>query len=899
MSRQDSKLSINSNISSRWREDLQNYQAIKVTIYKNGDQWFDGMELRFKPQKEYKSLDALFNKLNPRIDFTTAVNYLFDTDGNMVRRVEDLEDGQSYVASNSKKFLPANYGRKGEAFWLNGYRHPPYRSYRRRSASSKSSSSDGKPGSGDGKVIKIINNEDTSIIERVLLNLKTSQSFEDVIKDLGQVLKIPNADRMYSLSGREVKSFSHLRHDFFDEDVFAISSGATKVDKSIYQMSRHTSASSSSRRSTRLRSGASSSTPKRELETSSGNLKILINGVRKIYHPPGRLPREDNRPPGRHLHLEWVHGYRGTDRFNNLVVLHKGEIVYYVGSVAVIMYIQEDTQRHYVEHNEDIQCIALHPRDDFIATGQIDGKDDESRSHIRIWSVTTLETVTVLGHGELENGVLSVAFSALNKGQYLAAVDGSIEHVLSVWDWDKGELLARVVTNVIRMCGVTFHPFDNNLIITHGTGHLCFWSRRKDSFFERVDVAEKEAPNVTFQAIDFMESGDLIVGDSNGFISSYSVTDEGEYFRSLHYAAHSKEITSILMMVEGTLISASAKDRKLRAWDTHLDFKKVAENELPAPMGAAVAMAQQWPGRSDANVYIGTDRNIIVEGSLQKRFEIVTFGHISKINGVATCPNDVSFVTVGSDRLIACWRRTKLIWKQNSPVEPLCIGYNPQGTVVAAGLSDGNMVILKAETGDHVTTARVCGSAITAIRFCLDGDLVACASHNGSIYLYKVSRDGFSYKKHGKLTGGQLLANLDWDESSEYIQTCSTDYNLNFWNANTNRMEKVGSLLREKVWLNQTCPVGWAVAGLWNNHNYKEDTILTSVNVSQNNELVASGDTAGYIRLSRWPTLSPKAEFHEIKVASHEISALKFFYDDSYVVGTGGMEGGIYKFRIL
>ena len=140
MSRQDSKLSINSNISSRWREDLQNYQAIKVTIYKNGDQWFDGMELRFKPQKEYKSLDALFNKLNPRIDFTTAVNYLFDTDGNMVRRVEDLEDGQSYVASNSKKFLPANYGRKGEAFWLNGYRHPPYRSYRRRSASSKSSS---------------------------------------------------------------------------------------------------------------------------------------------------------------------------------------------------------------------------------------------------------------------------------------------------------------------------------------------------------------------------------------------------------------------------------------------------------------------------------------------------------------------------------------------------------------------------------------------------------------------------------------------------------------------------------------------------------------------------------------------------------------------------------------
>jgi WD40 repeat protein len=59
-----------------------------------------------------------------------------------------------------------------------------------------------------------------------------------------------------------------------------------------------------------------------------------------------------------------------------------------------------------------------------------------------------------------------------------------------------------------------------------------------------------------------------------------------------------------------------------------------------------------------------------------------------------------------------------------------------------------------------------------------DGDMVAAASHNGSVYLYRVSRDGFSYKKEAKLTGpgGQQLTHLDWDETGDYLTTCSADY---------------------------------------------------------------------------------------------------------------------------
>ena len=51
---------------------------------------------------------------------------------------------------------------------------------------------------GDGRIIRIINYEDKEMSERVLLNLKTSQPFEDVLVDLGQVVKIKSASQLYT-----------------------------------------------------------------------------------------------------------------------------------------------------------------------------------------------------------------------------------------------------------------------------------------------------------------------------------------------------------------------------------------------------------------------------------------------------------------------------------------------------------------------------------------------------------------------------------------------------------------------------------------------------------------------------------------------------------------------------
>ena len=89
----------------------------------------------------------------------------------------------AYVCSQNKRFIAANYGKKGDAFYIDGQRPKkrlprmtPIKPKNRRGSSSAPSSGGSTRGrSADGRIIRIVNADDHSISERVLLNLKTTQ----------------------------------------------------------------------------------------------------------------------------------------------------------------------------------------------------------------------------------------------------------------------------------------------------------------------------------------------------------------------------------------------------------------------------------------------------------------------------------------------------------------------------------------------------------------------------------------------------------------------------------------------------------------------------------------------------------------------------------------------------
>lgn len=145
-----------------------------------------------------------------------------------------------------------------------------------------------------------------------------------------------------------------------------------------------------------------------------------------------------------------------------------------------------------------------------------------------------------------------------------------------------------------ELTGAVFHPLDDNLMITHGKGHLTFWNRRKDGFFERTDIIKPVSlpkktskSNKKFQpsrtlitALQFEQDGDVITADSDGFITIYSVDSDGAYFVRLEYEAHIKGVSSLVMLSEGTLLSGGDKDRKIVAWDSLQNYKKITETKV-------------------------------------------------------------------------------------------------------------------------------------------------------------------------------------------------------------------------------------------------------------------------------------------------------------------------------
>ncbi|RVE40206.1 hypothetical protein evm_015144 [Chilo suppressalis] len=87
-----------------------------------------------------------------------------------------------------------------------------------------------------------------------------------------------------------------------------------------------------------------------------------------------------------------------------------------------------------------------------------------------------------------------------------------------------------------ELTGAAFHPLDDNLLITHGKGHLAFWNRRKDGFFERTDII-KQPSRTHVTALQFEQDGDVVTADSDGFITIYSVDSDGAYFVRMEFEA--------------------------------------------------------------------------------------------------------------------------------------------------------------------------------------------------------------------------------------------------------------------------------------------------------------------------------------------------------------------------
>ena len=189
-------------------------KARTINIYRNGDSHFPAKQVAVS----HKSLESLYVFLNDKYPVTGGVKFLLSVpDGKVIQNISDIEEGGSYAMSPTRSLKKnINYEGIKSSQWNN--RKPSgglTRSFRKAELPliQKDPPRDGTPGtlsltstpnssfrsSSKPRVLIIVKNTDREIQEKVILNLQTSQSYEEILVDITNMLHFPDDDPVIGL----------------------------------------------------------------------------------------------------------------------------------------------------------------------------------------------------------------------------------------------------------------------------------------------------------------------------------------------------------------------------------------------------------------------------------------------------------------------------------------------------------------------------------------------------------------------------------------------------------------------------------------------------------------------------------------------------------------------------
>ncbi|OWK09152.1 hypothetical protein Celaphus_00015534, partial [Cervus elaphus hippelaphus] len=663
------------------------------------------------------------------------------------------------------------------------------------------------------------------------------------------------------------------------------------------------------------------------LFTEEGYVKMFLRGRPvTMYMPKDQVDSYNLEAkvelPTKRLKLEWVYGYRGRDCRNNLYLLPTGETVYFIASVVVLYNVEEQLQRHYSGHNDDVKCLAVHPDRVTIATGQVAGTSKDGKQqlppHVRIWDSVTLNTLHVIGIGFFDRAVTCIAFSKSNGGSNLCAVDDSNDHVLSVWDWQKEERLADVKVCVPACCGAT-SSVSRMEPSSLGCG-LCPRRHPWPDPFSRSPRAPALSPqsqglagflllfmascsNEAVFAADFhptdtniivtcgkshlyfwtLEGSSLIKkqglfekqekpkfvlcvtfsenGDTITGDSSGNILVWGKGTNRISYAvpgAHEGGIFALCMLRDGTLVSGGGKDRKLISWDGN--YQKLHKTEIPEQFGPIRTVAE---GKGDV-ILIGTTRNFVLQGTLSGDFTPITQGHTDELWGLAIHASKPQFLTCGHDRHATLWD---------------AVGHRPVwDKIIEVDLHVLFHLSYKNSSATHRITLHVFA----------DGNFLAIGSHDNCIYIYGVSDNGRKYTRVGKCSGhSSFITHLDWSVNSQFLVSNSGDYEILYceWLPRPGPGADLPELHSDTTWgLLQkptACPRVPSAC--------KQ---VVSVETTRDIEWATYTCTLGFHVFGKAPS-------HVYGGHSSHVTNVAFLCDDSHLISTGGKDTSIMQWRVV
>ncbi|XP_039466353.1 serine/threonine-protein kinase DCLK2-like isoform X1 [Oreochromis aureus] len=212
-------------------------RAKKVRFYRNGDRYFKGLVYAVSSDR-FRSYDALLMELTrslaDNLHLPQGVRAIYTIDGSKkITSMDELVEGECYVCASNEPYRKVDYTKISVPSWKPGASAGTGTAR----SSGASTASTGvstiipkdRPESREGRESKdFIKPKLVTVIRsgvkprkavRILLNKKTAHSFEQVLADITEAIKLDSGavKKLYTLDGKQLTCLQ----DFFgDDDVF-------------------------------------------------------------------------------------------------------------------------------------------------------------------------------------------------------------------------------------------------------------------------------------------------------------------------------------------------------------------------------------------------------------------------------------------------------------------------------------------------------------------------------------------------------------------------------------------------------------------------------------------------------------------------------------------------------
>uniref|UniRef100_A0A8K9V741 Doublecortin domain-containing protein n=1 Tax=Oncorhynchus mykiss TaxID=8022 RepID=A0A8K9V741_ONCMY len=199
-------------------------KAKKVRFYRNGDRYFKGIVYAVAVER-FRTFDALLadltRSLSDHINLPQGVRFIFSIDGTRkITTMDELEEGESYVCASENIYKKVDYTKNVNPNWsVNVKASASQKNLQSLASKQAGEAREGKEFVRPKLVTVMRSGVKPRKAVRVLLNKKTAHSFEQVLTDITEAIKLESGvvKRIYTLDGKQVTCLQ----DFFgDDDVF-------------------------------------------------------------------------------------------------------------------------------------------------------------------------------------------------------------------------------------------------------------------------------------------------------------------------------------------------------------------------------------------------------------------------------------------------------------------------------------------------------------------------------------------------------------------------------------------------------------------------------------------------------------------------------------------------------